>query len=285
VEHGLEAAASPEAAWTGLVLVAGGLALAPLCTFLVQRLFPGRRVHFARWGFSHVAVVVVLFYLSGIAFGLFARALVELGQTPVLAQLCTMVLVYGPVTGYIGWLALRLDPEGLKSLGFRRRGQLRAGSAGLVAYFLMLPALGGVMLLWPWLMSALELEVRPQEIAVEMLELSPAELWLAVPLAVLVLPFFEELVFRGFLQPLLVQNLGDRGGVVATSVVFGAVHGPSAFLPICALSLILGGVMLRTQRLAGSFAVHALHNGLMLALLLGVPELRDSLGYEAALLP
>jgi membrane protease YdiL (CAAX protease family) len=158
---------------------------------------------------------------------------------------------------------------------------LRASAAGILAYVLLLPGLVGVFVLWPWLMSLLDLEFQPQEVAVQMLGLSRAELWLAVPLAVVVLPFFEELVFRGFLQPLLVQNLGDRGGVVATSVVFGAVHGASPFLPICALSLILGGVMLRTQRLAGSFAVHALHNGLTLALLLGVPEVRDSLGYEA----
>jgi membrane protease YdiL (CAAX protease family) len=99
-----------------------------------------------------------------------------------------------------------------------------------------------------------------------------------VPLAVLVLPYFEELIFRGFLQPLLVQNLGDRGGVVATSAVFAALHGASPFLPIFGLSLILGGVMLRTQRLVGSFAVHALHNGLMLAYLFAMQGLGE--GYD-----
>jgi len=89
---------------------------------------------------------------------------------------------------------------------------------------------------------------------------------------VAVIPLFEEVMFRGFLQPLLVQNLGDRGGVALTSFVFALLHGASSILPIFGLSLVLGGIMLRTQRLAAPWAVHALHNGLMLVLLFLFPE-------------
>ena len=84
---------------------------------------------------------------------------------------------------------------------------------------------------------------------------------------IVVLPFFEELIFRGFLQPLLVQNLGDRGGVFLTSLVFALPHGDSAFLPIFGLALLLGSLKLRTQRLSAPFAVHALHNAIVFALL------------------
>jgi uncharacterized protein len=38
-------------------------------------------------------------------------------------------------------------------------------------------------------------------------------------------PACEELVFRGFLLPLLVRSLGAVVGVVATGVLFGAMHG------------------------------------------------------------
>jgi membrane protease YdiL (CAAX protease family) len=65
--------------------------------------------------------------------------------------------------------------------------------------------------------------------------------------------------------------------VVATSAVFGLLHGPSASLPIFGLSLILGGVMLRTQRLLAPCLIHMLHNGLMVFLLLGSDALRDTL--------
>jgi membrane protease YdiL (CAAX protease family) len=56
-------------------------------------------------------------------------------------------------------------------------------------------------------------------------------------------------------------------GVAATSIVFASLHGTGAFLPIFALSLVLGGVMLRTQRIFASWSVHALHNGLMFLLI------------------
>ncbi len=46
-----------------------------------------------------------------------------------------------------------------------------------------------------------------------------------------------------------------------------ALHGPSAFLPIFGLSLVLGAVMLRTQRLVAAWGIHALHNGIQVAAL------------------
>jgi membrane protease YdiL (CAAX protease family) len=97
-------------------------------------------------------------------------------------------------------------------------------------------------------------------------------------LATLVVPFFEELLFRGFLQPFLVQNFHDRGGVVLTSLFFAMLHGGSAFGPIFVLSLLLGGIALRTRRLWASWAVHAVHNGLMIAVFLYNPELAQPPG-------
>jgi len=101
-------------------------------------------------------------------------------------------------------------------------------------------------------------------------------------LGTLVVTFFEELIFRGFLQPFLVQNFRDVGGVVLTSLIFALLHGGVAFGPIFALSLLLGGVALRTRRLWASWAMHAAHNGLMLALFLYDPELAGQPAKDAA---
>ena len=264
----------------GMVLVAATLALLPLCAFFVRSISPARRIFFARWGFSHVALVAAVFLAANIVFSPVAMLLMDAGYERVFAGLCAMVLVFGVVAPLICWLALRLDPEGVVCLGFRPDGQLRSGAAGVLAYAMMVPGFFGLAMVWPWLMGVLELEFEAQEVAVGMSRLSGLQLALAVPLAVVVLPFFEELLFRGFLQPLLVQNLGDRGGVVLTSAVFGAMHGVSAFLPIFGLSLILGGVMLRTQRLFGPVLIHALHNGAMLVFLFVGTRLSEELGYE-----
>ncbi|MFM7280644.1 MAG: lysostaphin resistance A-like protein, partial [Planctomycetia bacterium] len=100
---------------------------------------------------------------------------------------------------------------------------------------------------------------------------------LAVFFGVLLIPFFEELLFRAFFQPLMVQNVRDRLGIVVTSLIFGLLHGTAACVPVFAVSLLLGGLMLRTQSLPAVWAVHALHNGLMFVVIFVFPEAARSL--------
>jgi membrane protease YdiL (CAAX protease family) len=164
-----------------------------------------------------------------------------------------------------------MDPDGARSLGLWRGGQARAAGAGVLAYELCLPSLFGLSLLWPWIYARLGGEVAAQVFFGEFESASGASLWALVLVVVALQPLLEELIFRAFLQPLLVQNLGDRGGLALTSVLFALLHGPGFFLPIFALSLLLGALKLRTQRLAASWAVHAVHNGLMVALALSGP--------------
>jgi uncharacterized protein len=44
--------------------------------------------------------------------------------------------------------------------------------------------------------------------------------------AVLLGPVFEEIVFRGFVQPLLTRDLGNLAGILLTAGAFGLLHGP-----------------------------------------------------------
>jgi len=249
-----EPSLGPAAGVAGLALASAGAALVPLASAAVRRVFPGRNVVFVRWGFSHVALVLALLLLLFWASGpVFPAGRVLERHAAVLGGGCLLVALF----------ARRLDPEGLRCLGLWRGGQARALLAGFAAYVLLAPLLLGVFLAWPAFLEWTGHENRPQPI-VELLRAIPAEgRPVAVLLGVAVLPLLEELLFRAFLQPLLVQNLSDRLGILATSFVFAALHGASAFLPILALSLVLGGVMLRTQRLLAVWAVHGLHNGLM----------------------
>ncbi|AVO55301.1 CPBP family intramembrane glutamic endopeptidase [Ectopseudomonas mendocina] len=63
-------------------------------------------------------------------------------------------------------------------------------------------------------------------------------LWLLVNLGVAVLA--EELLFRGVLQPALVQRLGSWPGLLLTAAIFGAVHLP--FSPLFAMLATLAGL-------------------------------------------
>jgi membrane protease YdiL (CAAX protease family) len=255
----------------GLALVAATLAVAPWILALARRLFPGRNVAFARWGFSHVAVLVALVVLSSAV----AAAVVLPGEDEpgLLTQLWVQCFVNGGAVLFVGFVAERRSPDGVRSLGLPRGRHLRALGTGLGVYLLTLPALSGLGAAWPFALEALGAEPRPQEWLALFSEARGVELAVAAALAVLVVPLFEEVLFRAFLQPLLVQNFSEKGGVLLTALVFAWLHGQESFLPIFGLSIVLGGLMLRTQRLACVYGVHAFHNALTLAMTLALaPE-------------
>jgi membrane protease YdiL (CAAX protease family) len=52
----------------------------------------------------------------------------------------------------------------------------------------------------------------------------PTSLVLVAIFGSIVAPVCEELLFRGFLQPLLVRSLGAAAGIVATALPFGMLH-------------------------------------------------------------
>ncbi|MBM3992135.1 MAG: CPBP family intramembrane metalloprotease [Planctomycetes bacterium] len=253
----------------GLLLVFASIALLPLGRALALRLVPDRNVFFARWGFFHVGLAIFTYFALTILGAAALRAVgVELsdGLAPVLfgagLQLATVAVCLA--------FARRLDPDGIASLGLRSGKNVRSLGVGVLAYALGVPAIVGAMLLSAWSWKALGIDAPPQDVLELVLELQGAERWIFALLAVALIPLCEELFFRGFLQPLLVQNLGDRLGVLATALLFAAVHGNLvAFLPIFVLALLLGMVMLRTGRIGAAWLVHALHNGITIALVLG----------------
>jgi membrane protease YdiL (CAAX protease family) len=87
-------------------------------------------------------------------------------------------------------------------------------------------------------------------------------------------PVCEELVFRGFLQPLLVRSLGAVAGIFATAVPFGLLHlqqyGFSwrhGLLITCA-GAAFGWMRHTTGSTRASTLMHAAYNGLFFLVLL-----------------
>ncbi len=255
-------------AQVGAVAVVSTVALLPVAWLAVKRLVPDRNIVFARWGFSHVAMAILWIFL--VATG--AGALIGSG-TSLLGDLSIMVLSFGVLGIAIVYWSIRLDPDGVRVLGLGKPGTFRAVVAGLLAYAVAMPGILGLMPIWRWMLELAGHTPATQEIAVRFAALSPSEQVLPLVLGVAVQPLLEELVFRSFLQPLLVQNFREVLGVALTSFVFAALHGPDVFLPIFALSCLLGAIMLRTQNLYAVWAIHALNNGLQFAVLIARPDL------------
>jgi len=87
-------------------------------------------------------------------------------------------------------------------------------------------------------------------------------------------PIIEELLFRGFLQPVLVDTFGVLSGIVATSVLFGAMHlMQNAFLwqsgvLITLVGFVLGVVRHISGSTRASAIVHVSYNALPFLVLL-----------------
>ena len=79
-------------------------------------------------------------------------------------------------------------------------------------------------------------------------------------------PLAEELVFRGFLQPLMMRTFGTAAGIVLASLPFSLAHGPQYswswrhVLLLFLASVVFGVVRWRTGSTAASTLVHATYN-------------------------
>lgn len=261
------AAASPT---MGAALAALGLSLAPLVQAVLFRLQPSRRVFFARWGFSHVLGAV----LAASVTYLIGEALLP-ESAPFDGPLRALLLPQLALLGAIGvavWSTRLKQPEGWRALGFPKstRGD-RSGEGGRSALLALgalagsLPLIVGLSLLWPALLEALGASSGGGAISTWP-ELTGGALIAAYVLAIAVAPLLEEIFFRGFLQPLFVQNFSEVGGVLLVALLFASIHGAGPFLPLFAVGLVLGAIKLKTQRVWPCALAHGAYNAVVLAL-------------------
>lgn len=86
--------------------------------------------------------------------------------------------------------------------------------------------------------------------------------------AALIGPVFEELLFRGFLQPVLVKWLGVIAGILITAAMFGALHIPEYQgswqhgLAITTVGAAFGYARYRTKSLIPSTIMHVTFNSI-----------------------
>jgi membrane protease YdiL (CAAX protease family) len=259
----------------GAVLAAAGCVMTYVVLTLAKHLLPDREPVPVPWGFAVLLPVVGIWLLGQVVVPLLWASLSGSAEFSLNAEFIMMLVIFAGPSWLIFGVARRAHSGGLRDLGFRKDGNLRPVLFGLAAYTLLIPALLAGMLLWPALLQALGETPQTQAVMQSFFGLEGSEIVLPLIFAVLILPFFEELFFRAFLQPLLVQKLRPTGGVVVTSLLFGAMHGLSALGPVFLLSLIMGGVMQRTRRFAACYCIHALHNGLTLWAVLTFSDVRE----------
>jgi membrane protease YdiL (CAAX protease family) len=86
----------------------------------------------------------------------------------------------------------------------------------------------------------------------------------------LLAPAFEELIFRGTILPFLAQRWGWTAAILASGLLFGAIHLQPAGLPtLTGLGVVMGAAF-RSGGLLSAIIVHGLWNGTVLLFLLAI---------------
>jgi len=182
-----------------------------------------------------------------------------------LSQIIQSCLVLLTLTGVLLLILTIVNWKILPQLGFRRddlRGQLRDGALG----FLL--ALVPVMLL---LVGTFPF--RSEETLHPLLQLLRSSPGLGVIgwvflSAIVVAPLFEELIYRVLLQSWLEGFLTPFQAILASSVIFSAVHGFPDSIPLFPLAVMLGVLYYYRRSYVANVLMHALFNAINFALAL-----------------
>ncbi|MFB6124188.1 MAG: lysostaphin resistance A-like protein [Haloferacaceae archaeon] len=165
------------------------------------------------------------------------------------------------VAGYMAvaddWDLLRVRVPSLREVGWV--------GGGVVGIVFAAAAVGQ-------LLSAFGVEVAQNQVVVVGQE-NPRFFLYMIPVSLLLVGPFEELVFRGTVQGVLRRTWGGDVAIVVASVMFGVVHwialtgggtGRVPYIAIAAtLGLILGFVYERTGNLVVPAAVHGVYNSVL----------------------
>lgn len=118
----------------------------------------------------------------------------------------------------------------------------------------------------------------PEPLPIDKLITTRAAALLVLGASLLLAPFFEELIFRGYLYGLFEPAWGVAPAVIITGVLFGLLHAPQlapgwiqvGFL--CVVGIVFALARARTGSLRASFLMHFAYNATITALYLAGPE-------------
>lgn len=237
--------------------------------------------------------------VSQLALGLLSQLLYGAGVpldhvNPVTFSTILSIIVYGLATLVVIGVPWKLFSRRttLKELGVPDLPAWMDIFLSVPAYVVYVVCSGIVMLVVTYAFSGIDLN-QAQELPFSATMLvSQWQYVLAFLVMVVLAPFMEELLFRGYLYGKLRQVASVLATVVITSVAFGAAHlwvGPGSplqwavMIDTFTLSIMLCVLRGYTGAIWAGVIVHAIKNGLAFYLLFVNPGIVDQL--KAALLP
>lgn len=214
------------------------------------------------WGYSDLFLVLGLLFAATVAVVISTWMLQRFSSvagTDYRVQMIVQLIFYAAVYGAFKLVfAIRYEKPVLASLGWVKS-----------EFPLKWALLGGGLLTIGVQSILIGLKTPPVHSQVdEMLKAHPV---LIGTLAVTLAPFFEELFFRGFLQPLFIRSLGVFAGIFVPALCFGLLHlfqyGKKwqVAVAITTIGIVLGIVRRKANSIKPSTLMHCTYNGALIA--------------------
>ena len=256
--------------WVSLVGI--GLWILVMARMLrrIPILKPGPRNRIS-WGPSAAIAVLLVSILAQVAVFLVAKALgfipkEVLAEQFSVARLKALYILYLAANTLTLTLILMLvfPSGGLRSLGLGKGMWADALRLGAQAECMAYPLLAIVWEVSQKAAEAFGYSWEKPETA-RMMEVlkgaRPLDVILILATVSLAVPFFEEVIFRGFFQQGIRGTFGPRTAIVLSALVFAFLHEVPYSTPgIFVLALFLGYLYEKTQSLGPPFLLHGLHN-------------------------
>lgn len=229
--------------------------------------FPAPREPF--WDYIDLLMIIG----AGFAFLMvFCLPLILLLKTPDRVSKNLVALAAGLQAGlylavYLSVKAVFIFRHGVKSV---------FGSLGWrpTSFNLLVAGAGGVALAFVVSGIAALLHTPQVDSPIEQFTKSPGAIVFIAALAITAAPVFEELFFRGLLQPLLSRTFGTAIGIFVTAILFGFLHLSEYAMvwqygvAITLVGLALGYVRARSGSLIPSTVMHACFNSVSVVALI-----------------
>lgn len=210
--------------------------------------------------YAGIFVVAALWNMNG---ELISATLIKSGLSDdILTLFSFSFAVQFTITLFFIWLVVIRGHR----ISFVQLGIRQASLTDLIKYGL----LGGLLLFFIIILLSYPLQWLQPELEPHIFEGMihsatgwPQLLWLLLIGAVLV-PFSEELLYRGVLYPLLRHPLGTRWGIAAAGLIFGLVHWDFyRTIPLAVGGAILCYIYEKTGSIFVTTLAHGIWNGVM----------------------
>ena len=226
------------------------------------------------WGLGDVFKVFVILFFAEFVLSVFIGVVLGISgvdlENPALILMSSTFFRSVIVFLYICYLTRKTYAVPLKNLGLTASRFLRQVGIGLGAYVAMIPVYLLVLLVITQVIQFFDYQ-PPVQTPVQILykEDNPQLLLIFGLFMGLVGPFFEEVLFRGFMYQAIKARSGIFWGMVITSLFFAVLHAHwVALLPIFVLGLILNILFEKTGSIIPGVVMHMTHNTAMLLLTL-----------------